>query len=159
MKMSLKKSEHGIAHLALILVIVVGIIGAAGFLVYKKQSTPNSASLEADAAGAYSSVCGRGFNLRHTQNGNGFRLMNYKNPNTGKGCALTINNNWGVRANLSVEAGRSYYSAGKGGFTSYGKDSGSYRYYAGPIYYNHAKGITVIGKKNGAQAHWTLTSN
>lgn len=158
MKISLKKSEQGIAHLALILVIVVAAVGAAGFLVYKKQSTPSAGKLEADAAGAYSSVCGKGYNLRHVQNGNGFKLYNYKNS-AGKGCAITVNGNWGVKSDLSVQAGRGYYSAGSGGFHSYAKDAGSYRYYAGPIYYTHDKGVSLIGMKNGSRATWTLTTD
>ena len=150
------KSEQGVAHMALIAVVVVAVVAAgAGFLVYKHKS-PNNGKLKADAAGAYSSICGSGYNLKHTQDGNGFKLYNYKNA-AGRGCALVVNDNWGTAANLAVGAGR---PSGRDGqmWTSYGYDSGRYRYYAGPIYYPQDVGVRLSGSKDGHSTSWTLTS-
>ncbi len=152
------KSEQGIAHVALIAVVAVAVVAAgAGLLVLNKNKGQNEGKLKADAAGAYSSICGSGYNLKHTQDGYGFKLYNYKNA-AGRGCALTINDNWGAASTLYVGAGR---SSGRDGqmWTTYDTDGPkTYRYYAGPIYYPHDVGVVVSGEKNGHRTSWKLTT-
>lgn len=152
---SMIRSERGVAHLALIAIVVVAVVAAgAGFLVYSKKG-PNDGKLKADAAGAYSSICGSGYNLKHSQGGNGFTLYNYKNA-SGRGCALVVNSNWGTAANLSVSATAQVNEFRRNVIAS---DSGRYKYYAGPIYYTHGTNIYLSGTKNGSNAYWHIQTN
>lgn len=145
------KSEQGVTHIALIAVVTVAVVAAgAGFLVYKHKS-PNNDKLKADASGAYSTLCGPGYNLRHTQDGDGFKLYNYKNA-AGRGCALVVNDAWGTKSLLEVSVtlppNTSFWNS----------DMGNYKYYAGPIYYPHRIGAILGGQKNGKYTSWTITS-
>ncbi len=160
--MKLMKSQQGVAHLALIAVVVVAVVAAgAGFLVYNKNKGPSNGALKADAAGAYSSICtdnlpGVGYNLKHTRDGAGFKLYIYKNADN-RGCALVVNDNWGAAATLGVKACHAYFSGGNGGCSLISQDGPkTYRYYAGPISfsYNDAN-VVVTGSKNGNTAKWT----
>lgn len=152
--MKLAKSEHGVAHLALIVVVVVAVVAAgAGFLVFNKNKGPDNGKLKADASGAYSSICGSGYNARATKDGVGFKVYTFKNPSSGRGCAVMVNDNWGTSANMSIKVIkgiRDDYSA------TIASDSGNYKYYAGPVKYDHAVGLYFKATKNGKTIDWNI---
>ncbi|HSX07207.1 MAG TPA: hypothetical protein VLG92_05815 [Candidatus Saccharimonadia bacterium] len=130
-------SEKGFAHLAILLVVVAALVVGAGAFVYMKQK-PNNDKLKADAAGAYSSICGNGYNLVKQSARNGYTVYAYRYGSTTSACAITVNQQWGAVARLGVTI--------DGGRPS---DQGNFRYYAGPIYFKIASnGTGVWGSKN-----------
>ena len=164
--------QAGIAHLVLVIAATVGILALLGVVGYSSLTNKDEkTSKEASAKGAYSSICNTvakqkgmkaGFKLRTIKSGKGFKLYNYKNPKSGKGCALVINNNWGSRAKMSVSAQKNVYSKKFGGTaanTLAKQGPRYYKYYAGPIFYKHKKGIYLHGSKNGRTVTHRITHN
>ena len=157
-----RKYEAGIAHVILAGVVVVVLLaglGVAGFAAYEKKSSPDASDAkQASARGAYSSICGSGYNLRHIKYGKGFRLYNYKKPGTNRGCALNVNMNWGKRTKMAVRASK--YNNSTYRWETLRHDGPLYvKYYSGPIYYKHKKGIVLSARKNNSWIQHKITAN
>ena len=148
--MNVIAKARGSAHVVVIVAVLAVIIGALGYVGYNTFTKNNNvavseSSLKADAAGAYSSVCGSNYKLIHTQYGKGFTLRNYAIPGkyyTAKsGCALVVNNDWGTPARMCVHANKK-------------SDCGTYKHYAGPVYYEHKGGVSLRGSKGTNSTAW-----
>ena len=172
-------NQAGVAHLGIVIAAVVIIVAALGVTGYAAFTKKDTEAKQADARGAYSSICKkkdpkhRSYNLRNSKKGNGFTVYNYKNKASGRGCALAVNGEWGKRRWLGVLAtkSRSYIKGSgcvMGGIgaeaKTYASDSGKLKYYAGPIFYKHKVGTWIGASKSYSSgkvcfAQYKITAN
>ncbi len=116
----LKKSESGIAHLALLLVIVgaLSAVGFVGYNLYQKNSSNASGVVNA-------SMCGKGYkyltSTKISKYGSSYIYVKGQGLSS-DWCAFTVRQGdaYGVKGYTRVEMGSA-------------SDAGNFKYYAGPV--------------------------